>query len=189
MLAFIFVILISVMLFKLPYIQAIEGINNLVSGKKDIVIVRDSNLHEDIIEWQHGYALMGEALKNNMQPNECIAAIPVGIIGYKTKMHVLDMVGIVDPVIAHQEFDSEYLKEWIPGHNKGDGNYILSKKPDYIQLIDYITSKPQRIPNQISLQFKSIREIWNSPIFHKNYKYLHIQVADGWFYNLYKRIE
>jgi len=188
-LAFILLIFISVMLFKLPYVQTINGFNNLLTGKKDIVIVSDSSIEEDIIEWEHGYALMGEALKNIANKNDCIAAIPIGIIGYRSKIKVIDMVGIVDPVIAHQEFDPEYLDQWIPGHNKGDGEYILSRKPKYIQLIDYITSTPQYNPNERSLQFKSVKEIWSSDSFHKNYKYINIEVAAGWYYNLYERTE
>lgn len=188
-LTFLLVIFISIMLFKTPYIQVVNGINNLVTGKKDIVVVHNSNLNEDIIEWQQGYALMAEALKNIAHKNDCIAAIPIGIIGYRSKIKVIDMVGIVDPIIAHQEFEPEYLDQWIPGHNKGDGEYILSRKPKYIQLIDYITSTPQSKPNERSLQFKSIKEIWSSDAFHKNYNPLNIEVADGWYYNLYERIE
>jgi len=185
---FLSVVFTVVMISKLPYQQMISGVENLFSGKKDIVTVYDSSIDKEIIEWEHGFALMGQALKDIAQQNECIAAIPVGIISYETKMKVLDMVGIVNPVIAHRDFDPKFLKHWIPGHNKGDGKYILSKKPDYIQLVDYITSKPQRKPGRRAPNFKSIQEIWESPTFHKNYKYICIEVAKGWYYNLYKRI-
>jgi hypothetical protein len=186
-LTFLLAIFISIILFKLPYIHAVNGINNLVTGKKDIVIVHDSNMDEDIVEWQHGYAMMGNAINMIAHNNDCIAAIPIGIIGYRSKIKVIDMVGIVDPVIAHQEFDPEYLDQWIPGHNKGDGKYILSQKPKYIQLIDYLTKFPKKFPDRRSLQFKSIKEIWSSEDFHINYEYYPIKVVKGWYYNLYQR--
>lgn len=186
--SFIFILLIIMMLFKLPYQQAIYGIENLISGKKDIVVVYDSDVGEEVIEWEHGFTLMGITLREIASPNESVAAIPVGIIGYKSMMKVYDMVGIVDPYIAHQKFDPRYLSQWIPGHNKGDGSYILSRKPDYIQLTDYITRKPQPEPSPRSLSFKSINEIWLSDKFQKDYKFRYVEVADGWYYNFYQKI-
>lgn len=185
---FAFFLFIVIMLFKLPYHEMLQGIENLFSGEKEIVVFYDTNVGEKVIDWEHGFALMANVLNDIADTNESIAAIPVGIIGYLSKMKIIDMVGVVDPVIAHQEFDQQYLSQWIPGHNKGDGKYILSRKPDYIQLTDYITHKPRREPGQRSLQFKSINEIWMSEDFHKNYKFRYVEVAEGWYYNFYERI-
>jgi len=100
------------------------------------------------------------------------------------------MVGLTDPVIAHEPFDYEYINSietWRPGHDKGDGIYVLSKKPTYIQLIDRLTSRPLSGIDEQSLQYKSIVEIWNSAEFHDRYEFYPIQIQGGWYYNLYRR--
>jgi len=97
------------------------------------------------------------------------------------------MVGIVDPVIAHEKLVEKSLKKWTPGHTKGDGKYILSRKPKYIQLTDYLTRKPLEIPHKRSLQFTSVEQFWESEEFHRDYEFYPIEVIDGWYYNLFRR--
>jgi hypothetical protein len=98
------------------------------------------------------------------------------------------MVGIVDPVIAHEQISTNHLEKWTPGHTKGDGKYILSRKPKYIQLTDYLTRSPLEIPHKRSLQFSSVKEIWESEEFQNDYEFYPVEVIDGWYYNLFKRI-
>ncbi len=81
------------------------------------------------------------------------------------------------------------LTKWTAGHTKGDGKYILSRKPKYIQLTDYLTRQPREIPHQRSLQFTSVKQIWESKEFHSDYEFYPIEVIDGWYYNLFKRRE
>jgi len=64
----------------------------------------------------------------------------------------------------------------------------LSRKPDYIQLIDPLTSVPTPGLDEFANQYKSKVEIWESPEFHTNYEFFPIQTEEGWYYNLYRRI-
>ncbi len=48
---------------------------------------------------------MGSELKQIANKDDYIAAVPIGAIGYYSKINVIDMVGIVDPVIAHEKLD------------------------------------------------------------------------------------
>lgn len=141
-------------------------------------------------DWISGYILMGKALHQKASPEDTIALVPIGAIGYYSEMKVVDMVGLTDPVIAHEPFDHEYInpiETWRPGHDKGDGIYVLSKKPTYIQLIDRLTSRPLSGIDEQSLQYKSIVEIWNSAELHDRYEFYPIQIQGGWYYNLYRR--
>lgn len=54
---------------------------------------------------------------------------------YNLDKKFIDMLGLNDPVIARREVPEFRLRRqhW-PGHNKGDGAYILSRRPDYIIL-------------------------------------------------------
>jgi arabinofuranosyltransferase len=186
----IIILFIAVLLVVKPvYQEAIGGFLNLLDGKKGIIEAYDLSCEEDIIDWQTGFIIMGSTLRQIANQDDYIAAVPIGAIGYFSKINVIDMVGIVDPVIAHEKLDEEHLKKWTPGHTKGDGNYILSRKPKYIQLTDYLTKKPCEIPHKRSLQFTSVEQIWESKEFHSDYEFYPIEVIDGWYYNLFRRKE
>lgn len=182
-----FLTIIVVMIFKPIYIESFDGLRNLFLGKKDIVIRFDESVNSNIVEWQHAFILMGKELNKIAEDEDVVACVPIGAIGYFSKISVIDMVGLVDPVIANEIFEGDKSFEWTPGHTKGDGKYVLSRKPKFIQLTDYLTKKPLSVPQERSFMFKSIREIWASEDFHNQYEFYPIEVIDGWYYNLYKR--
>jgi hypothetical protein len=181
------IVIVALLIVKPVYQESFSGFQNLLEGKKEILAVYDRSAEEDIIEWQHGWILMGTKLKQIANKDEYIACVPIGAIGYYSKMNVIDMVGIVDPVIAHEQILPNHLEKWTPGHTKGDGKYILSKKPKYIQLSDYLTRSPLKQPHERSKQFTSAREIWESEELHQDYEFYPVEVIDGWYYNLFKR--
>jgi len=175
------------LLVKPVYRQTIDGFKNIIDGKKDIIAAYDESTEEEIIDWQHGWIIMGQTLKMVADKDDYIAAVPIGAIGYYSGINVIDMVGIVDPVIAHESFHPKLVRKWLAGHTKGDGEYILSRKPKYIQLTDYLTRKPLEKPHPRSMQFISVEEIWASNEFHLNYEFYPIEVLGGWYYNLFRR--
>ncbi len=136
--------------------------------------------------WSTGFSVMGKTMRHIASPEQSIALIPIGAVGYFSDMKVYDMVGLTDPYIAHQPFDPAYVITWRPGHDKGDGPYILQKRPDYIQLVDSLTSQPLPGVDLEGREYKSVVEIWNSPEFLKLYEFDPIQVEGGWYYNLYR---
>lgn len=186
-LATLLIILVVMLIIKPVYQESFKGFQNILDGRKEIIVVYDQSAEEDIIEWQHGFILMGETLKKIASKDDYIAAVPIGAIGYLSKINVIDMVGLVDPVIAHEQFSPQAVRKWTPGHTKGDGKYILSRKPKYIQLTDYLTQKPLETPHQRSTQFVSVKELWELEQFHQEYEFYPIEVLDGWYYNLFRR--
>jgi len=177
--------------FLIPVMILLVNIKNpvysefIIKPKKPLV-VENNNLSEGY-NWQIGFIKMGKILNRISKPGETIAVIPVGAIGYFSQMNVLDMAGILNPDIANEPFVEKYIKEWHPGHNKGDGYYILAHKPEYIQLVDYLTISPQSTPGTHGLFFKSVFEIWNSPVFHSEYEFFSIKLEEGIYYNLYRK--
>ena len=135
-----------------------------------------------------GFIKIGQTLNEVASSDESIAVIPIGAIGYYSEMNVIDMLGLVDQVIAREPFDPRYTSSWRPGHDKGNGLYILSKQPDYILLVDKLTPDPQPIPDDYANQFKSVVEIWDSPEFLILYEFYPIQTHDESYINLYKRV-
>ncbi|MCU0407249.1 MAG: glycosyltransferase family 39 protein [Ignavibacteriaceae bacterium] len=181
------VVLFLLLVIKPVYQESYKGFLNLMEGKKETLVVYDKEAETNIIEWQNGFNIMGKTLKRIASKDEYIAVVPIGAIGYLSKINVIDMVGLVDPVIAHEQFSPHAVRKWTPGHTKGDGKYILSRKPKYIQLTDYLTRKPLEKPHNRSTQFVSVKELWESEEFHQDYEFYPIEVIDGWYYNLFKR--
>jgi arabinofuranosyltransferase len=177
--------------FLIPIIILIVNIRNpmyteFIFKPKKPLAVANNNLEKGY-NWQIGFIKMGKALDSISKPGETIAVIPVGAIGYFSRIKVLDMAGILNSDIAREPFVEKYIKNWRPGHNKGDGYYILAHKPEYIQLVDYLTTTPQSVPGPHGLFFKSVIEIWNSPVFHSEYEFYPIKLSEGIYYNLYRR--
>jgi len=134
-----------------------------------------------------GFSVMARTLERAAGPDRSIALVPVGTIGYLTGMRVVDMVGIVDPVIARQPGDPRYMQTWRPGHDKGDGARVLDLEPDFIQLQDVLTSRPAPTPIPEMMSYKSVAEIWASPRFWRDYEFIALRTEGGWYYNLYRR--
>ena len=62
-------------------------------------------------------------------PGQTLALAPIGKIPFFSGMYTIDMLGLVDPVIAHEPVSA---KRYEPGHLKFDPNYILSRHPGVI---------------------------------------------------------
>lgn len=74
---------------------------------------------------------VGEWLAENSPPNASVAVVPIGAIGYYSNRTVIDMVGLVDRHIA--QLPIPIGGGWA-GHEKHDGSYVLSRRPDYLLL-------------------------------------------------------
>jgi hypothetical protein len=77
---------------------------------------------------------VGEYLRKVAKKGELVALNTAGSIPYYLGLdiRILDMLGLTDVHIAHQPTVAETTdREWT-GHDRWDGPYVLSKKPDYI---------------------------------------------------------
>ena len=72
---------------------------------------------------------------------ESIATRGVGAIAYYSGLRVDDVLGIVDPHIAHTRPTG--MGRGLPGHEKRDWPYVLTKKPTYIVLSSSLTAEPK----------------------------------------------
>jgi hypothetical protein len=108
--------------------------------------------------------LVGQHIAANGPQNTTIAVSTAGTTPfYATQNRVfIDMLGLNDPVIAKRTDVPILAKaQNLPGHNKGDGAYVLSRKPDYI-----IMGPAQGVESEFSQKwFLSDVEIARSPEF------------------------
>jgi arabinofuranosyltransferase len=64
--------------------------------------------------------------------NESLATGAIGAVSYYSDMKIYDPLGLVDPYIAHKKLHGKYSGWGLPGHEKEDLQYTLSKNPTYI---------------------------------------------------------
>ena len=78
--------------------------------------------------------IVGKYIASHWPKNSLIALNTAGSTPYYASDNMyIDMLGLNDRHIAQRKIES-YVVPWqyVPGHAKGDGKYVLSRKPDYI---------------------------------------------------------
>jgi arabinofuranosyltransferase len=90
-------------------------------------------LHRRIANGKVGYhgKEVGLWLKENVPADSLLATNTAGGLAYYSGLRIIDMLGLNDERIAHRHIPS--MGRGKTGHEKGDGVYVLSRKPDYIQ--------------------------------------------------------
>jgi len=89
------------------------------------------------------------------------------------------MLGMNDKHIAHRKIP--WLGKGWAGHEKGDGVYVLSRRPDYIQ---FGSSLGSEYP-----VFLSDKEIYESPTFHKLYSLQVYRLNSGDNLYFYEKVQ
>lgn len=75
----------------------------------------------------------GKFLKENVNEKSLIAVNAIGTIGYFSELPLIDMLGLCDKNIGKRKVSSRIKSIAITaGHGKGDGLYVLKKKPEVI---------------------------------------------------------
>jgi hypothetical protein len=118
---------------------------------------------------------VGQWLSENISSDAVIATNTAGSVPYYSRLRVIDMLGITDLHIAHREMPN--MGSGWPGHEKADGPYVLSRKPDYIHFCSSLGSAEPVSPGD--------KEIYNIPEFHKMYFLKEVALPSGnrlWLY-------
>ena len=77
------------------------------------------------------WVYLGQVLKHSLPPGTSIALSPVGAIPYFSGLRTIDILGLTDAHVSHVGADPAIARK---GHQKHDGAYILSRKPDVFVL-------------------------------------------------------
>ncbi len=145
-----------------------------IKNKKQIVIILtiiiaynilqirlNKNIYDNIVNDK--VALYGRKfglwLKENVPANSVIATNTAGSIPYYSRLKTIDLLGMNDVQIAHRHIPT-IGKGWA-GHEKGDGAYVLSRRPYFIIFGSNLGSKYPI--------FLSDMEIYRNPKFHELY--------------------
>jgi hypothetical protein len=110
---------------------------------------------------------VGEWLRAAMPPGTLVATNAAGALPYFSGLPVVDMLGLTDRHIARRPADR---RQWI-GHEKGDGAYVLARRPDLI-----VFGGPEGSVEPWS--FPSDREIAAAPEFGRDYELRRVRLRD-----------
>ena len=122
---------------------------------------------------------VGLWLRIHSRHDAVIATNTAGSIPYFSRLKTIDMLGLNDLHIAHRPIAD--LGKGSPGHEKGDGVYVLSRRPDYIHLGSSLGSiRPDH-------GFLSDEEIFAQPLFHQLYELKIISLPSGNRLNIYRK--
>lgn len=113
--------------------------------------------------------VVGEWMRRELPAETRIAVNAAGALVYYSKLPALDMLGLNDLHIAHRDMPG--MGSGIPGHEKGDGRYVLQQAPDLIQLGDPRGWHPD-LPGKPPPPFPGDRELWADPRFKQSYRFL-----------------
>lgn len=109
-------------------------------------------------------------------PDALVARNAVGAVGYYSDVRILDMLGLNDRYIAHH---GQKDPSFLPGHQTGDGDYVLRREPDYV------------MPTNLEppFRFVSDRELSKRPEFREEYERITVELDNGSKVSMWKREE
>lgn len=117
-------------------------------------------------------------------PGATVAANNIGVLGYVSRLPVLDMLGLTDRHIAK----APGKPLGFPSHESHDGAYVLDQAPD---LIFY--GIPLAYPGKVArgrvlaVAYGSDRDLLEDVRFQREYRFEHLDLQDGRFAPLFRR--
>jgi arabinofuranosyltransferase len=135
--------------------------------------------------------LAGKWLREGVPEETVIATVPIGAVGYYSELPVIDMLGLTDRHIANRKVGR--LGSGWAGHEKTDGGYVLSRRPDLLLLGNVWVSDRYVAPTE-SFPPWTNRFIWaresdvaRDPRFEREYARRSVRIGPEAWLNLWIR--
>lgn len=149
---------------------------------------RPIGLVEPFDDWPipHFFRL-GRELKNTLPSDTVIAVIPAGALPYASGFTTIDMLGLNDRQIAKQPVEGMGMGRM--GHEKGNGDLVLKRKPDVILMRHDLNTGQDTVcePGPDDLAYRPINDIWHSEVFQRDYEAFIVDIGSGKSFTLYRR--
>ena len=133
------------------------------------------------VSWARGWVRMGDWLREKYPPGTLIAVMTAGAIPYRSELPCIDILGINDTIIAHAPVRDR--SRHYAGHEKSDADYLLRRKPRFIQLFPLLSFSSSPYPKERLeelLTYPAQWELWNHPRFRQEYQYKTEQTRYGY---------
>jgi hypothetical protein len=130
---------------------------------------------------------VGEHLRRIGPAGALIAISGGGIVPYVSDLPAIEMWGLTDLHIARSP--TRRLGRGVPGHMKGDGAYILSRRPRYILFIATMWTWRPVTPRDVgeNVAAPSELDLWQNPRFWREYRLRSVPLPQGGFVNYFER--
>jgi len=107
---------------------------------------RGVNVERHYVNRFHVIGRFFAGLANQEPERTCsILTYDIGVVGYLTRCDIHDVLGIVDPVIAHQPAPT-MMGAGLPGHEKQDLAYTYGRQPTYVMYTVQLRPAPAEWP-------------------------------------------
>lgn len=130
------------------------------------------------VDYARQWKAIGSRLRRHAAPDATVATVAIGAVGYFSDLGIVDPHGLIDPVVARGR---RQLGTGTAGHEKFDVDHVLSKRPSYILLVNYLTLEPipaAAVASELWGDFN--RRIHADPRLAMQYRYEHVKIADRW---------
>lgn len=131
---------------------------------------------------------IGGWVRENVPHDWTMAVIASGMVPYYSDVRAIDMLGVNDEHIAHLD----QPVGWGPsGHEKHDGGYVISRKPEIIWLGLDIEAEPRRTIEQYYPPYTGsalvINDVTQNPYVWFMYRPVVAKLEHGWISFLLRR--
>jgi|GEM_PF-2331491 len=129
-----------------------------------------TTLFSDNLEWHKQRILLGRAINMNTKKDDVLAMAGLGYASYASNRRVIDMLGKTDYYIARS---IPHLNRML-GHQKCAPEYILSKRPEYIESIYNLEQVKSRnfLKNEQSSKTGYWADVALNPMFKSQYRHI-----------------
>ena len=129
---------------------------------------------------------LGRKLGTLLPPDAELALVPAGALPEAGKLRIIDMLGLNDRQLARVRVEG--MGTHKQGHEKGDGALVLARRPAYVILNHNPNARYDAVsPPDMHLQFRPVRQIWESPEFHRDYLPFLVAIDDSTSFTVYER--
>jgi arabinofuranosyltransferase len=132
--------------------------------------------NSEVATWRE----VGLWFREQALPNESIAVVAAGAIPYFSGLRTLDMLGLLDPVIARRDMPG--MGRGQAGHEKYDIDHVLAWNPTYVIVGTYnLTPELRRPTEMIKAYYPAELELLKSLEFHRAYRSAWARTKLGYF--------
>nr|HPO10166.1 hypothetical protein [bacterium] len=129
--------------------------------------------HRSEVGWAEGWGRIGEIWREEVEPDTVIAVVTAGAIPYVSSLPSIDILGINDHHISQRDMP---IGGGVAGHEKGDADYVLRRRPQRIQiapmlLFQRIRTRYTEVRLEDVLTYPAQIELANHPVFQKSYSF------------------
>lgn len=133
-----------------------------------------------------GWAAAGQWLAAHTPPETLIAANVIGAVGYFSRRPLVDLLGLVDPVVAR---DGKVSSAAAPGHGRYHTDYVYTRAPD---LVVYPTSgqvrdRPFGWEALMTEWHYAVEDFRRDPRWADRYEHIAVRLPDGTFLEMDKK--